>query len=91
MTPLIAASRRLTDSTLTTEAVSAIASDWVSGTEWKIATVQVRDGDVVVRAVGPLPSPPPAKLRRLLDRRGEHGTDVALELIPEVHVDLPAR
>ncbi len=89
--PLLAASRRLTASSLTTERVGAVAHDWVDGTDWQIASVHLRDGRVVVRAFGPPPSPPPERLRRMLDRRGSEGTDVALELVPEERVELPAR
>ena len=89
--PLIAASRRLTTSAVTTDRVATVARDWVDGTEWQIASVQLRDGRVVVRAIGPPPSPSPKKLRRMLDERGSKHTDVALELVPEDHVDLPAR
>ena len=54
--------------------------------------VQVRhEGRVVVRALGPLPAPSPKELRRQLDRAGERGTDVALELVPEERVELPGR
>jgi len=88
--PLMVASRRLTSSTITTERVATVARDWVDGTGWQIASVQLRDGRVVVRAVGPPPSPAPAELRRMLDARGSGGTDVALELVPEDHVELPA-
>jgi uncharacterized hydrophobic protein (TIGR00271 family) len=89
--PLIAASRRLTTSSVTTDRVATVARDWVDGTEWQIASVQLRDGRVVVRAIGPPPSPPPRALRRMLDERGSRDTDVALELVPEDHVELPAR
>ncbi|MBM3658855.1 MAG: DUF389 domain-containing protein [Actinobacteria bacterium] len=89
--PLIGASRRLTSSTLETERIASVAEDWVRDSEWQIVQVQYRDGRVVVRALGPPPSPPPAALRRMLDRAGHAGTDVALELVPEERVDLPGR
>jgi uncharacterized hydrophobic protein (TIGR00271 family) len=88
--PLIAASRRLTTSTVTTQRVAAVAEDWVHGTGWQVASVQLRDGRVVVRALGPPPAPSPKQLRRMLDARGSKHTDVALELVPEDHVELPA-
>jgi len=88
--PLIAASRRLTASTVKTDQVAAVAEDWVRGTGWQVTSVQLRDGRVVVRALGPPPSPSPKELRRMLDERGSKHTDVALELVPEDHVDLPA-
>jgi uncharacterized hydrophobic protein (TIGR00271 family) len=89
--PLIAASKRLTTSSVTTQQVASVAEDWVAGTGWQVASVQLRDDRVVVRALGPPPSPSPRKLRRMLDARGSKHTHVALELVPEEHVDLPVR
>lgn len=89
--PLVAASRRLTASALATDRVARVAEDWVHGTEWQVVQVQYRDGRVVVRALGPLPAPSSQDLRRRLDRAGEAGTDVALELVPEQRVELPGR
>lgn len=89
--PLAAAGRRFRTSTLTTSQVGAIARDWAEADGWDVVSVEVRDGDVVVRVVGPLPSPKPQELRRMLDQRGQRGTDVRLELVPEDRVELPGR
>jgi len=89
--PLITASRRLTAGALATDRVSRVAEEWVHDTGWQIVQVQYLDGRVVIRALGPLPSPSPEDLRRRLDRVGEAGTDVALELVPEERVELPGR
>jgi len=90
MIPLVAAGQRYTSSTLTTDRVATIATDWADGTGWEIVSAEYRDGGVVVRAAGPEPSPDPAQLRRLLDDRGQRGTNVRLELVPEERVNLPA-
>jgi len=88
--PLVVAGKRYTSSTLTTDNVSTIAADWAAGTGWEVISAEYRDGGVVVRAAGPEPSPDPAQLRKLLDTRGERGTNVRLELVPEERVNLPA-
>jgi uncharacterized hydrophobic protein (TIGR00271 family) len=88
--PLVAAGQRYTSSTLTTDGVATIATDWAAGTGWEVISAEYRDGVVVVRAAGPEPSPDPAKLRRLLDAGGQQDTDVRLELVPEKRVSLPA-
>ena len=88
--PLVAAGRRYNSSTLTTDRVATIATDWAEGSGWSVLTTEYRDGGVVVRAAGPEPSPDPAVLRHLLDERGQQGTDVRLELVPEERVNLPA-
>jgi len=88
--PLVAAGKRYTTSTLTTDRVASIATDWATNGGWEIISAEYRDGGVVVRAAGPEPSPDPAQLRHLLDTRGERGTSVSLELVPEERVSLPA-
>jgi uncharacterized hydrophobic protein (TIGR00271 family) len=88
--PLVGAGKRFNASTLTTDHVAAIATDWATPGGWEIVSADYRDGAVVVHAAGPLPSPDPAQLRRLLDRSGEADTPVRLELTPEERVDLPA-
>ena len=85
------AGESITASALATDRVARVAEDWVHDTGWQVVQVQYRDGRVVVRALGPLPAPSPKDLRRRLDRAGEAGTDVALELVPEERVELPGR
>ena len=87
--PLVVSGRRYTKSTLTTDHVASIATDWASRSGWEVVSAEYRNGKVVVRAVGPGPSPDPVELRRLLDVGGERGTDVRIELVPERRVDLP--
>jgi uncharacterized hydrophobic protein (TIGR00271 family) len=89
--PLLASGQRYRTSAVTTQQVSTIARDWARTAAWDVASVEYRDGLVVVRAVGPEPAPDPAALRRSLDRRGQADTDVRVELLPEERYDLPAR
>jgi uncharacterized hydrophobic protein (TIGR00271 family) len=89
--PLTVSTRRVTASTLTTQHVGEIARAWAEPGGWEVASVTLRGGRVVVRAVGPPPSPDPDALRRALDAHGERGTDVSLELVPEDRVDLPGK
>jgi uncharacterized hydrophobic protein (TIGR00271 family) len=88
--PLAISGRRYADSTLTTEQVTTIATDWTATAGWDVISVRLHNGEVVVRAVGPLPAPDPDAFRRMLDERGQAGTDVRVELAPEQRVSLPA-
>lgn len=67
MIPLVAAGRRYTSSTLTTDRVATIAAEWAEHANGQVLTAEYRDGGVVVSAAGPEPSPDPAQLRKLLD------------------------
>jgi len=88
--PLVAAGRRYTSSTLTANSVASIAHDWAATAGWEVLSAEYRDGAVVVRADGPEPAPDPARLRELLDLKGEKKTSVRVELVPITEVDLPA-
>jgi uncharacterized hydrophobic protein (TIGR00271 family) len=77
--------------TLTHYAVSDVATSWSEGSGWEVVSVEPVPGSlVVVRAVGPEPSPDPRELRRMLDDAGLAGVDVRLELVPETEIVLPA-
>ena len=88
--PLAISGRRYTESTLTTEQVTTIATDWTATADWDVVSVRLVDDEVVVRAVGPLPGPDPDTFRDMLDERGQADTDVRVELVPEQRVSLPA-
>jgi hypothetical protein len=77
--------------TLTHYEVSHVATSWSEGSGWEVVSVEPVPGSlVVVRAVGPEPSPDPRELRRMLDDAGLAGVDVRLELVPETEIVLPA-
>jgi len=89
--PLVAAGRRYTQSTLTTDRVATAAEKWADNADWRVISVTYRDGTVLVRASGPQPRPDPAELRRMLDADGEAKTSVTVELVPEERFELPGR
>lgn len=89
--PLVAAGRRYTQSTLTTDRVATAAEKWADNADWRVISVTYRDGTVLVRASGPQPRPDPAELRRMLDADGEAKTAVTVELVPEERFELPGR
>jgi uncharacterized hydrophobic protein (TIGR00271 family) len=88
--PLALTSATVARNSLTHTRVSTIADEWAAGTDWEVVSIESRGGSVVVRAIGPLPSPDPQDLRRSLDEGGLEDTDVRLELVPEERIALPA-
>jgi uncharacterized hydrophobic protein (TIGR00271 family) len=76
---------------LTHYEVTEVASAWVTGSGWEVVSVEPEPGSIVlVRVVGPEPSPDPDELRRMLDERGLADIEVRLELVPEQEIELPA-
>jgi hypothetical protein len=88
--PLILSGRRYTRSTLTTDRVASIARAWAAESDWELISTNYRDGEVVLRVVGPEPVPDPAQLRQRLDDGGEAGTGVEVQMVPEIRMTLPA-
>ena len=88
--PLILSGRRYTRSTLTTDRVASIARAWAAESDWELISTNYRDGEVVLRVVGPEPAPDPAQLRQRLDDGGEAGTGVEVQMVPEIRMTLPA-
>ena len=88
--PLAGSTARIVDERLRVADVEGVASDWAAAFDWEVVSVEPRQGRIVVRAVGELPSPEPPALRAALDDAGLDGVDVRLELIPQASVELPA-
>ena len=88
--PLAGSTARIVDERLRVADVEGVASGWAAESDWEVVSVEPRQGRIVVRAVGELPSPEPAALRAALDDAGLGGVDVRLELIPQANVELPA-
>ncbi len=88
--PLAGSTARIVDETLAVREVERIASDWADAAGWEVVQVEPRQGAILVRAVGELPSPQPEQLRAELDGAGLATVDVRLQLVPETRVDLPA-
>lgn len=87
--PLIATTRQVVNERLAETSVARVASDWAEAANWRLLTVDVRQGTIIARVTGPLPAPDPEALRAQLDAAGQAGTDVHLELVPEERVELP--
>ncbi|MFD6415017.1 DUF389 domain-containing protein [Streptomyces sp. NPDC060194] len=58
-----------------------VAERWAAGGRWQIASVEARDGIVVVDVLGLPPQPAPAELRAALDTAGLSDADLELHLI----------
>ncbi|WP_327176592.1 DUF389 domain-containing protein [Streptomyces sp. NBC_01335] len=58
-----------------------VAERWAEDGNWQIASVDARDGVVVIGVVGLPPQPAPAALREALDRGGLSGADLELHLV----------
>ena len=87
--PLGAESERFTKQELNKGDVTNAATKWAVARNWEIVGVEAA-GDVVrVRAIGPLPIPPPHTLRVALDRAGLRSIHVRLEESPIERADLP--
>ena len=89
--PLAASSVNLVRETNLESSITTIAEGWASPRHWRIASVESRGTEVVIRSIGPLPAPDPRALRADLDAQGYRDTDVHVELVPEQSVDLPSR
>ncbi len=87
--PLAATTVRVTSDSVRRAEVADVARGWAEPEGWQIAAVDASEGAMVVRAVGPLPSPDPDALRTALDDAGLAGVSIRLELVPEERVELP--
>ncbi|MCX3058829.1 DUF389 domain-containing protein [Streptomyces beihaiensis] len=58
-----------------------VAQKWASAGNWQIASVEARDGVVVVGVLGLPPQPAPTALRAALDRGGMADADLELHLV----------
>jgi uncharacterized hydrophobic protein (TIGR00271 family) len=88
--PLGAATVQITSERTQAADVDRVAEEWAEAAGWRVVDVDLEPGHVAVTAVGPLPEPPSADLRQMLDESGLADVDVELTLVPTVQVDLPA-
>lgn len=58
-----------------------VAEDWAATGKWQIASVEARNGVVVVGVLGLPPQPAPTALRAALDRHGMRDADLELHLV----------
>jgi uncharacterized hydrophobic protein (TIGR00271 family) len=58
-----------------------VAQEWARGQGWEVAEVSVRDGGIVVVALGPLPNPDITVLRKDLNDNGMVSSDLSVELV----------
>ena len=89
MVPLILSTRVISSESGREHRVTVAAHAWVAGTHWEIVNVSTDSDGIVVKAIGPGDPPSPKKLRLALDRQGLRATDVRLDLIPQIEVELP--
>jgi uncharacterized hydrophobic protein (TIGR00271 family) len=87
--PLAATSRQLTSEELEKADVDAVAQAWATDRGWEVILVDSTEDGILVRAIGPLPTPEPASFRAALDDEGLDEVDVRLELLPAESADLP--
>jgi uncharacterized hydrophobic protein (TIGR00271 family) len=86
--PLAASSARIVVETVIARDVRATASSWAVSQGWEVVSVETRQGEVVVRAVGPTPAPDPDGLRTALDAAGLAEVVVQLDLVPAARYEL---
>ncbi|MEV0173916.1 DUF389 domain-containing protein [Streptomyces sp. NPDC050803] len=58
-----------------------VAERWAEGRKWQIASVEARNGIVVIGVLGLPPQPAPAALRSALDADGMRDADLELHLV----------
>ncbi|WP_330297727.1 hypothetical protein [Streptomyces sp. NBC_00503] len=58
-----------------------VAERWAAAGNWRIASVEARNGIVVISVLGLPPHPAPSALRAALDERGMSGSDLELHLV----------
>ncbi|MFI7005589.1 DUF389 domain-containing protein [Streptomyces sp. NPDC050145] len=58
-----------------------VAEKWAAGHQWQIASVEARNGVVVIGVLGLPPQPAPTALRTALDRNGMSDADLELHLV----------
>jgi len=89
--PLAGTTARTTATHAESRRVADVVRAWADARSWKLRVVEPQEGGFRVVVAGPLPAPDPAALRAALDAAGSAGTDIALDLVPEEHVELPGR
>ena len=89
--PLAGTTARTTATHAESRRVADVVRTWADARSWKLRVVEPQEGGFRVVVAGPLPAPDPAALRAALDVAGSAGTDIALDLVPEEHVELPGR
>ena len=89
--PLAGTTARTTATHAESRRVADVVRTWADARSWKLRVVEPQEGGFRVVVAGPLPAPDPAALRAALDAAGSAGTDIALDLVPEEHVELPGR
>lgn len=68
------------DRALTADA-QPVAERWAAAGKWQIASVEARNGIIVIGVLGLPPQPAPTALRAALDRHGMAGADLELHLV----------
>ncbi|MFI6647667.1 DUF389 domain-containing protein [Streptomyces sp. NPDC050529] len=58
-----------------------VAEKWAATGKWQIASVEARNGIIVIGVLGLPPQPAPTELRAALDRNGMAGADLELHLV----------
>lgn len=58
-----------------------LAEQWAAAGKWQLASVDARNGVVVIGVLGLPPQPSPTALRAALDRNGMHDADLELHLV----------
>lgn len=68
--------------------VHSVAAKWAHSVHWDLLTVSTEDGETVVRATGPLPTPDTSWLVAQLRANGVAPSQVTVELVPNYTVKL---
>lgn len=58
-----------------------LANRWAESVGWQVESLEAKSGAVYVVALGPLPSPVPGALRRLMNAEGLGGAGLNIELV----------
>lgn len=79
--PLAIGSARVVQQQLIIAEAEPVAEAWAADHGWKVTDVNVRQGELLVAAIGPPPSPEGEGLRAALDDAGLEHVDVDLTLV----------
>ncbi len=80
--PLTASTVSITQQNTREGRVKSAAEAWAAPVGWEVVDVSTRQGEVIVRAEGPLPIPDTATMRYELVKRGVDPTAVQMDLLP---------